>query len=159
MGELVSQDAKNISKMTGSDGPDRLLAPYLFKKPVSPYHAAKEEGVTIDMEVIADCYKKLADKNDFVIVEGAGGILAPVTATAVMGDIAKRLRIPALVVAHPFLGSINHTLMTVSATESFGIDVVGVIFNQHKDEKYPDPDFDLNHRAKRSKGVWSPAFC
>ena len=142
-GELVSQDARIIAKMAGVDGPDHLLAPYLFEKPVSPYHAAKEEGVAIDLEVIVDCFNKLAEKNDIVIVEGAGGILAPLTKTAVMGDIASRLQIPALVVAHPFLGSINHTLMTVLVTESFGVDVVGVIFNQHKNEKYPKPDFDL----------------
>ena len=85
----------------------------------------------------------LPKKNDIVIVEGAGGILAPLTKTAVMGDIASRLQIPALVVSHPFLGSINHTLMTITATESFGVDVIGVIFNQHKNEKYPEPDFDL----------------
>ena len=64
-GELVSQDAMSIAKMAGADGPDHLLAPYLFKKPVSPYHAAKEEGVTIDLDVIADCFNMLAEKKRY----------------------------------------------------------------------------------------------
>ncbi|MBI5816589.1 MAG: adenosylmethionine--8-amino-7-oxononanoate transaminase [Nitrospinae bacterium] len=141
-GELAG-DAAFLAKMSGSGSGAELVNPYCFSKPLSPYHAAKAEGVSIDPQVILAAYAKLSAANDAIAVEGAGGILAPVTEKIFSGDLARMMGLPVIIVSHPFLGSINHTLLTINAAEAMGLDVIGVVFNQYKNEPYPEPDFDL----------------
>ena len=67
-----------------------------------------------------------------------------------MGRLARMMNIPTLIVAHPFLGSINHTLLTAQSSASMGLDLLGIIFNQWKSQKFPEPDYDL---IKSSTGI------
>ncbi len=137
------KDTKYLKKMTGTDDPENLVAPYVLKKPLSPYHAALAEDLVIDPEKIRAAYKHLSTSHDITLVEGAGGPLAPLTDKLDIGDLARLMGVPALIVAHPFLGSINHTLSTIQAVRTQGVNVLGVIFSQHKKKVYPVPDFDF----------------
>ncbi|VAX18981.1 Adenosylmethionine-8-amino-7-oxononanoate aminotransferase [hydrothermal vent metagenome] len=150
-GELVSEDARFLVKMAKVPDPPDLVCPYLFEKPVSPYHAAKADGVEIDLDKIMDAFAKLSKLHDIVIVEGAGGLYAPLTEDKFMGDLARMMGLPALIVSHPYLGCINHTLMTAGSADIMGLGVVGIVFNQWRNRKFPEPDFDLIEKTCGAK--------
>jgi len=105
------------------------VCPYIFRLPASPHLAAKAENNKISIAKIKKCFKILASKFDFVIVEGIGGALVPVDEKHLVIDIAKELGLPALVVAQNKLGVINHALMTIEVLRRRKIKILGVIFN------------------------------
>lgn len=117
--------------------PDGLeeVSPYRFKLPAAPYLAAQSEGRTIDKNTILKSFHNLAPKHDIMLVEGVGGILAPVTPDYKIIDLAWDMGLPLIVVSRAGLGTINHTLLTLHAARSRGLIVTGVIFNHlHPEE-------------------------
>jgi len=142
-GKLVSEDAQFLMRMAKVSDPPDLVCPCLFEKPVSPYHSAKAEGVEIDLDKIMDAYSELSKLHDVVIVEGAGGLYAPLTGDRFMGDLARMMNLPVLIVSHPYLGCINHSLMTVGSADSMGLAILGIVFNQWRKQNFPQPDFAL----------------
>ncbi len=98
-----------------------LVNPYRFGKPLAPFIAAEQEGKRIKPERICGAFKKLSNRHDFMIVEGAGGIMVPLTERCSYLDLAKMLGLPVLIVARPGLGTINHTLLTITALRQRGI--------------------------------------
>jgi len=112
----------------------KLMAPYTFSRAYSPHLAAKIEHKIIDSKKIINSFRLLSKGFDFVIVEGAGGALVPLNSKILLIDIARCLKIPFLVVAQNKLGAINHTLLTVEALKKRDIKILGVIFNNLKDE-------------------------
>lgn len=134
-GQLVSLDAELLCFAAGADlTPD--CAPYLLKAPLAPSIAASMDGVKIDFQVIREAYQRLAGSFDYLIVEGAGGLMVPLAGGLLMADLAQHLGLPIAVIARPGLGTINHTLLTTFCGRSLGLEVRGVIVN-----KYPQvPD-------------------
>ena len=102
---------------------------FAFKLAASPHLAAKLEGKTIKIGKIKRALRKLSKKHDFVIVEGTGGLLVPLTPTKLLIDVVKELKIPVLLVAANRLGAINHTLLSVEALRSRRMKILGVVFN------------------------------
>jgi dethiobiotin synthetase len=134
-GALVSQDADLLCFAAGiAHTPD--CTPYLLKAPLAPSVAASLDGVRIDFQVIRDAYLRIAAKSDFVIVEGAGGLMVPLVGGLLMSDLAAHLSLPIAVVARPGLGTINHTLLTTFCARNLGLEVKGVIINQYPE--FPD---------------------
>ena len=130
-GLLVSEDAGILAWSAGFAGVDRDMAPYLLRLPIAPSEAARHEGVRIDFQLIADSFARLASRHDFVIVEGAGGLMVPLAGDLLIADLINHLSLPLLVVARPNLGTINHTLMTCFAARQLGITVNSVIINNY----------------------------
>ena len=129
-GRLVSEDAELLCYAAGVPcTPD--CAPYLLKAPLAPSMAASLEGVRIDFQVIRDAYLRLSEQFDFVIVEGAGGLMVPLAGGLLISDLATHLGLPVAVVARPGLGTINHTLLTTFCARSMGLEVKGVIVNRY----------------------------
>lgn len=106
--------------------------------PTAPYVAAQEQGVTINLGTVSREFLTLKQSCETVLVEGAGGLMVPVTKDALMGDVAKMLDIPILIVARPDLGTINHTLLTINQAKVMGLDIAGVVIN-----RYPQGTNDL----------------
>jgi dethiobiotin synthetase len=100
----------------------------MFCKPLAPAIAAQHEGQEIDLDHIVRCYERLAAEHDIVLVEGAGGLLVPLTRRQNFLDLAARLELPILVVARNILGTINHTALTVTVA-SQRCRVPGIILN------------------------------
>jgi dethiobiotin synthetase len=100
----------------------------MFREPLAPAIAAQHEGRAIDLDYIAHCYEKLAAAYDIVLVEGAGGLLVPLTRQESFLDLAVRLDLPILVVAHNILGTINHTALTVVVAAQ-RCRVLGIVLN------------------------------
>lgn len=106
-----------------------LLHPYTFDFPASPHLAAELEGQQINIDKIVESYQTLVRKHDFLIVEGVGGVLVPLTRDRLLIDLVADLAISVLIVTHSGLGTINHTLLTIEALRKRNIDILGMVFN------------------------------
>jgi dethiobiotin synthetase len=93
------------------------------------FTAAKIENVSIRFERIARAYGRLLQNHHALLVEGAGGLLVPITRKKMMADLALYLKLPVLIISRTGLGTINHTLLSVEVARQRGIGVAGVIFN------------------------------
>jgi dethiobiotin synthetase len=133
-GHLVSEDAALLAWSAGVAGADPDMAPYKFRLPIAPSEAAKREGARIDFRLIADSFARLSSRYDFIIVEGAGGLMVPLSGELLLADLVRHLSLPLLVVARPDLGTINHTLLTCFAARQLGIAVKGVIINNYPEK-------------------------
>jgi dethiobiotin synthetase len=112
-----------------SDGRDTLaeICPQRFPLPAAPCVAAEHAGRAVELEAIHEAYACIARDRDLVVVEGAGGLLVPTTPGSTMADLAHELSLPLVVVARTALGTINHTLLTLEAAETRGLEVAGVV--------------------------------
>jgi len=134
-GRLIATDARLAQAMAGLAEPLSLLTPVTLELPLAPAVAAAQANVRIDLEVIAQAYRDLASRYEFMVVEGAGGLYVPLLDhTFLVLDLARWLNLPVLVVARSGLGTINHTVMTVKTLEQAGLPVVGVILNRYPQE-------------------------
>lgn len=97
---------------------------YLLKKAASPHDAAMEEGISIKMADII-----IPDSTKPLVIEGAGGLMVPLNDNEFMIDLAKHLEAEIVLVADLYLGSINHTLLSVELLKQKGLKVKGIIFN------------------------------
>jgi dethiobiotin synthetase len=131
-GRLVSDDALLLCQAAGVDCSDDV-APYLLREPVAPAEAAKQDNVVIDFARIRAAFDRLAAAHDFVIVEGAGGLMVPLAGGLLVADLARQLGLSLLVVARPDLGTINHTVLTCFAAQQMGLKVAGVVVNNYPD--------------------------
>jgi dethiobiotin synthetase len=129
-GKLISQDAEMLVKFAGSKDPWELINPYCLATPGIPLLAARFEGISIDFERIKSAFELVASRHDFVVVEGAGGLLTPITECWLMADLIGALKLPALIVCRPGQGTINHTLMTLECMRNRGLEALGFFLNR-----------------------------
>jgi len=113
-GEL-GDDQAELCAAAGSWQEGELRGLYRLSRPVAPAVAAREAGIDIEIDRIAELARTPAD---LTLVEGAGGWRVPISATADISDLAVRLGLPVLVVARAGLGTINHSLLTVEASNA-----------------------------------------
>lgn len=143
---IESSDAGYVSIQAQLKQETSSLLSYLYKKPLSPHLAARGENCFASLDKIKEDFKNLADY-DYVLVEGAGGIICPVVweenLKLMYTDIIKALNLSVMVVADAGLGTINHTVLTLNYLKSLGIKIQGVILNRydenslmHKDNLY-----------------------
>jgi dethiobiotin synthetase len=108
--------------------------PWLLKTPASPHLAARHDGVSIGTEKILTSYRRLAAASDIVMIEGAGGWLAPISSVATMADIAEKLALPVIFIVGMRLGCLSHALLTREAIRSRGPPFAGWIANKMHSE-------------------------
>ncbi len=123
-------DAGRLAAAAGAGDDPALVCPYRFDAPLAPAVAARLDGVEVRLEVILDAARALAARHAALLVEGAGGLLVPLTERATYADLAVALGLPVLVVARAGLGTVNHTALTVEALRARGLAVAGVILNR-----------------------------
>ena len=128
-GSLLNDDVARLVAATGQTDL-ALMNPYRFLPPVSPHIAAREAGMQIDLVLIADHYHRLAAEADVVLVEGAGGWLAPLSDSHRMQELAQQLQLPVILVVGMRLGCINHALLTAEAIRAAGCELAGWIANR-----------------------------
>jgi len=126
---LISQDVEFVKRVSGITIDDRLSCPYLNRLPLSPYAAFSAKEKSVMLENIFNAFNTLCKMYEFVIVEGAGGILVPIKENYYMADLARDLNLPILIISRPSLGTINHTLLTVEYARIRGLEVKGVVIN------------------------------
>jgi dethiobiotin synthetase len=129
-GELSAPDFDFVMEgravMVGS--PDDHV-PYRFEPACSPHLAAARAGALISLEDIKDRFSRISNKKSVTIVEGAGGVLAPLSETLSMLDLMLHLGLPVIVVTSPRIGTLNHTFLTLLALADRSIEPVGVVIN------------------------------
>jgi dethiobiotin synthetase len=111
---------------------------YRLQVAASPHFAADTEGVIIDRKKII-----LPKSNNKILVETAGGIMSPLAKNYLNIDLIKQLKLPVIIVSENYLGSINHTLMTVKLLQNAKIPILGIVFNGDTIES--TVDFILAH--------------
>ncbi len=120
-------DAEQLARAAGADDDLAMVGPIVLDEPLAPMMAALRAGVTIDLGVLDRARDSLSVDRDVLLVEGAGGILVPITRDYSFANLFKRWDADVVVVSGNRLGVLNHTLLTVRAAESEGLTVKAVI--------------------------------
>jgi len=123
-------DIEFVEMVMEMNYPIEEVCPYRFPEPLAPLVAANMAGEKIDIERIKSLFHKLSSSHDITIVEGAGGLLVPITEDYLMSDLAFDLELPIVIVVRPSLGTLNHTLLTVESAKARGLKVLGIVINQ-----------------------------
>ncbi len=128
---LISDDAEFIAHHANTPFPLDLVCPQRFVEPLAPAVAAQREKRPVDFEAIDNAVRLMSASADVVVVEGVGGIMVPIDVGYTVLDLAVDLDLPAVVVARPSLGTINHTVLTLMALRGAGVRVAGVVVNRY----------------------------
>jgi len=134
-GRLMPKDALHLMKSARVKDPLSLVNPYRLRKPLAPSVAAAREGKKIDPDKILSAFNALCERHEFMIVEGAGGIMVPLCGEYTYLDLARTMGLPVLIVARPGLGTINHTLLSIAALKGRRIAIAGIVINYALDWK------------------------
>jgi dethiobiotin synthetase len=126
----IPRDALYLKEITGVIDDLNLINTYCFHAPLAPGIAAEREGVEIDLKRIKTQYEKLNARHQFMVVEGAGGLLVPVAEGVLLPELIKLLELPLFLVARSNLGTINHILLSLFYCQEEGLVVKGVIMNK-----------------------------
>ena len=113
----------------------RLTMPEIFSYPASPHLAARLDSRALDLHKIRTATQELAAQYEIVLVEGAGGLMVPLTENLLTIDYIRQQGYPVILVTSGRLGSINHTLLSFSALKQYGISLYSLIFNHIHDSK------------------------
>jgi dethiobiotin synthase len=115
----IPGDSETVAQLAGV-----YIVPeaYRLKLPASPHQAAAEEGIVIDPD-------SLVPPNGPLVIEGAGGLMVPLTDEAYVVDLATELHLPLILVARSSIGTINHTLLSLEAIRRRGLPLAGVVIN------------------------------
>ena len=125
-----SKDSALLAKAAQVKDLDEEINPFFYSVPTAPFTAWKiQSKKEPSVEDALRIYKKLAAKHDFMIVEGIGGIMVPLTKKHYVAHFAKLLGLPTVIISGPKLGTINHTLLTVKVCRDFGLNILGIIIN------------------------------
>jgi dethiobiotin synthetase len=108
-----------------------LTCPYIFTYPCSPHMAAAKDGRRIDLDTITQSTRRLRETYEYVLLEGAGGLMVPNDMESLTIDYVKEQAYPLILVTSGKLGSINHTLLSLYACERYGIEVKAIVYNQY----------------------------
>lgn len=119
--------------------PPEKIAPQRYLAPLAPPSAARLEGVQVDSRLLRTGIAYWEGRADFVVVEGAGGLLSPVTDFETVADLARDFKFPLIVVARLGLGTINHTLLTLEAARNRALTIAGIVLNQAVPPDPADP--------------------
>ena len=126
---LRNEDALALQAASSIALAYETLNPYAFAPPIAPHLAAKDAGITIEIERILTAYHDIASQVDQVIVEGAGGWRVPLNADQDMSDLAVALGLPVVLVVDIRLGCINHALLSAQAIAASSLPLAGWIAN------------------------------
>lgn len=129
----VSEDIEQHRKIMGMgwfpEDDSKLTMPEIFSYPASPHLATKIDGREIDFAKIERATQQLAEKYDVVLLEGAGGLMVPLTTDLLSIDYIAAKQLPVILVSSGRLGSINHTILSLEALKSRGLELYALAYN------------------------------
>ncbi len=148
----ISEDIELHRRMMGTplsqDDRDGLTCPIVLSYPASPHLAAKIDRRPVDPSVIERATEELAKKHDIVLLEGAGGLMVPLTEELLSIDYVAQRGYPTILVTSGRLGSINHTLLSIEALKSRGMSLHSVIYNRYGESDKTISDETLDYLKK-----------
>jgi dethiobiotin synthetase len=122
-------DARALRATAASAEPLEEICPQAFALPAAPTVAAAREGRSVAVEAIRSAFARLRERHEWLVVEGAGGLLVPAARDLSMADLCRELDLPLLIVGRAALGTINHTLLTWEAAAARSLPVAGVVIS------------------------------
>lgn len=139
-------DSEWINKIINNNSTEIYTEIYKLKLPASPHIAAREEESNIDLNKIANEFKRIQEAGNkketsslsvnrqpstasYLIIEGAGGLMVPLNDHEFVVDLIKKINAKVILVSRNYLGSINHSLLTAMVCKQHELDVIGWIFN------------------------------
>lgn len=128
-GDLNNSDTMKVKELISNSSTKFHPETYRLKTPASPDYSAAIDGITIDKSNF-----NLPKTDNSLIVEGAGGLMVPLNDEFLIIDLIAQLKIPIILVSKNYLGSINHTILSIKAIQERGIPLAGIIFNGEKNE-------------------------
>lgn len=134
-GEPFPADAAALRAASGSVEPVEDICAVRLVEALAPGIAAERAGVAVDVDALVADYRARAADLDALVVEGAGGLLVPLATGVSYADFAARLGARLLIVVSSKLGAINHTLLTIEAARSRGLEVIGLVVNHVAEEE------------------------
>ncbi len=151
---MVCDDAVELWEAAGSPGELEHVCPQRFAAHLSPDQAAQAEGKQLDAELLRTGLDYWRKRSDFLIIEGAGGLMSPLSEEEYVADLAHDFGYPIVVVARNQIGVINQTLQTMIVAMTFrdGLDIAGIVLNRPNpaDE---DPSLTENRRQLELRSV------
>jgi dethiobiotin synthetase len=124
-----ASDAALLRAAAGGGDAMDLVRPILLPEPMAPWVAAERAGMPIDLAVLDDAFRRLSEDRDAVVVEGAGGLLVPITRELAYDGLFGRWGLDVVIVAGNRLGVLNHALLTLRAARAAGLRVRGIVLN------------------------------
>lgn len=131
-GKIIPGDADYVLKTAGIEEPPENYVSYIFKPAVSPHLASEIENNPIKLEKIKSDFERIKKEFDYLLVEGAGGIVCPfnIEEGILLPDVIKALNLDTLLVADAGLGTINSTVLSAEYAKYHGINIKGIILNK-----------------------------
>lgn len=123
-GDLNNTDTMKVRSLISNTKSKFHPETYQLTKPMSPHAAAEADGIKINIEKII-----LPVTSNTLIIEGAGGLMVPLNEQYLVIDLIKKIKSEVIIISSNYLGSINHTLLTVEALKNRNIPIAGIIFN------------------------------
>jgi len=127
-GTIVGNDIEEVRSLSGGMGEECFLeSTYRFVDPVAAVLAAEKWGQNLDLEPIAETFDKETKRGKTLIIEGTGGLLAPLSEKVFQADLIKKLGCPVLIVGEDRTGIVNQILMTIRCAKDWNLNIVGVV--------------------------------
>ncbi|OGX03246.1 MAG: dethiobiotin synthase [Omnitrophica bacterium RIFCSPLOWO2_12_FULL_50_11] len=126
---LISVDAVYLFEAAENEYAP-LTSPVRFRNPVAPNIASIYEQKEVNLDAIRNAFRELQKYYDFIVVEGIGGLLAPIKNNYLVANMIQEMKLPIVIVSHVQLGAINHTLLTVDSALIRGFIIKGIVFNR-----------------------------
>lgn len=148
-------DSEVLKRLSGVADDLDLINVYAFEEALAPGIAAQRQGTPIRIDRLVEGYQRLQLLHDWVLAEGAGGLLVPLTQKKSLVDLIQALELPVLLVGRLGLGTLNHTLLSYRYLESQNIPIAGVVLSQGN--KKEDLSAQSNAEVLKSWGrlpVW-----
>jgi dethiobiotin synthetase len=137
----VSEDIEQHREIMGTgflpEDDSKLTMPEIFTYPASPHLATKIDGREIDFAKIEHATQQLADKFEVVLLEGAGGLMVPLTTELLTIDYLAEKKYPVILVSSGRLGSINHTILSLEALKARGLSLYALAYNLNDESQDP----------------------
>jgi dethiobiotin synthetase len=144
-GDLAQSDSMTIESLISNNQTVIHRETYRLTQPLSPHLSAKIDGIEIELNNF-----QLPKTNNNLIVEGAGGLMVPLNGKELILDLIKHLNIEVILISQHYLGSINHTLLTINTLNQHNIVIKGIIFNG--EENFESQSYILNYTGVKHLG-------
>ena len=135
-GRIYAGDIEYVKEISGLKEESSNMGSFIYEYPASPHLSAKIENKPFNMEKVVNDYNKLSEKYEYILIEGAGGIIFPFTddfTPVYTKDIIKKLNTSSILVTNTTLGAINNAMLFIYYMRDNHIDIKGIIFNNYKD--------------------------
>ena len=156
----ISEDIEKHREIMGQgwfqEDHDKLTMPEIFSYPASPHLATRLDNREIDFQKIENATQTLAERFEIVLLEGAGGLMVPLTTSLLTIDYVAQHQFPVILVTSGRLGSINHTLLSLEALKSRGLKLNALVYNLKDESKDPLISKDTSNYLKDYLAIHFP---